>query len=306
MRPAVGDGRPTGLFTGLATLDVVHRVARPPGPDEKVQALRQDLAAGGPAANAAVAFAALGGRPVLVTALGTHPLSRLVVEELGQRGVTVLDATPDRTDPPAVSSVVVTESSAQRSVVSVRGLGVTIARAPELPDADVVLVDGHHPVLATAAAAHGRVARIPVVLDAGSWKDVLPQVLPHTDIAACSATFRTPTADGPDEVAAELLRDVGSAVITRGAGPVLWWQGERSGQVPAETVTAVDTLAAGDVFHGALAFAAACTPAAGEPGALPRAIAFACRVAAIRCQTAGPRGWLADPRLAGLGEELRG
>jgi sugar/nucleoside kinase (ribokinase family) len=61
--------RRTGLFVGLSTLDIVYRVAAPPGPDEKVQAAGQDLAAGGPATNAAVTFAALGG----AATLGTSP-----------------------------------------------------------------------------------------------------------------------------------------------------------------------------------------------------------------------------------------
>jgi sugar/nucleoside kinase (ribokinase family) len=295
-------GAPVGLFAGLATLDVVYRVPRPPGPDEKVQALRQDLAAGGPAANAAVTFAALGGRPVLLTALGTHPLARLIADELTDRGVTVLDAAPDRADPPAVSSVVVTEHTAQRSVVSMRGLGVVIPGVPTLPTADVVLLDGHHPALAVAAAKHGSATGVPVLLDAGSWKDVLPKVLPHTDIAACSAAFRTPAADSgpPDAIASDLLADAGTVLITRGGEPVLWWQDGLRGEVPAVPVTAVDTLAAGDVFHGALAFAAARTHAHADPEALQQAIAFACRVAALRCRIAGPRAWLADPELAEL------
>lgn len=291
---------PIGLFAGLATLDVVYRVGRPPGPDEKVQAERQDLAAGGPAANAAVTFAALGGRAVLLTALGTHPLAAVVGDELTGRGVTVLDATPERNDPPAVSSVVVTESTAQRSVVSMRGRGVHISWVPDLPAADVVLVDGHHPVLALAAATHGSGTDVPVVLDAGSWKDVLPEVLPHTDIAACSATFHTPAATGPDAIAEELLQHVGTVLITGGPDPVRWWRRDRNGQVPAMPVTAVDTLAAGDVFHGALAFAAARTPASTDRAALQAAIAFACRVAAVRCRTAGPRAWLDDPALTEL------
>lgn len=295
---AVTGSAPVGLFAGLATLDVVYRVRGSPGPDEKVQALRQDIAAGGPAANAAVAFAALGGCAVLLTCLGCHPLARLAADELAALGVTVLDAAPDRTDPPAVSSVVVNDSTGQRSVVSVRGQGVPVLAVPELPDCDVVLVDGHHPELAIAASAHGSALVKPVVLDAGSWKGVLPKLLPYIDIAACSAAFRTPTADRAQVVAAELLHDTGTVLITRGPDPVLWWQRGLSGQVATVPVTAVDTLAAGDVFHGALVFAAARTPAHADPNALVAAIAFACRVAAVRCATAGPRAWLDDPRLA--------
>lgn len=289
-----------GLFAGLASLDVVHRVLRPPQPDRKIEDLRQDLAAGGPAANAAVTFAALGGRAVLVTALGRHPLARLIADELTDRHVEVIDATPERTEPPAVSSVTVTESTGARTVVSPRGRGVAIDAPPPLPHCDVVLVDGHHPVLATAAARHGKIAGVPVLLDAGSWKPVLPEVLPHTDIAACSAAFRTPHSTDPTAIAAEMLGQVGTVLVTRGALPVLWWQGREYGEVPVVKVAVVDTLAAGDVFHGALALAAARTPARSDPAALAAAIRFACQVAALRCSVAGPRDWLADPRLAPL------
>ncbi|MDQ6936225.1 MAG: sugar kinase, partial [Actinomycetota bacterium] len=64
-----------GLFAGLTTVDVVHRLERLPGPDEKVTAARQDVVAGGPAANAASTFAGLGGVATLVTGLGRHPLA---------------------------------------------------------------------------------------------------------------------------------------------------------------------------------------------------------------------------------------
>ncbi|MER6875198.1 ribokinase, partial [Amycolatopsis sp. NPDC000673] len=49
------------LLAGLCTVDVVQRVAEFPEPSEKVQSLQVDVAAGGPATNAAVTVAALGG-----------------------------------------------------------------------------------------------------------------------------------------------------------------------------------------------------------------------------------------------------
>jgi sugar/nucleoside kinase (ribokinase family) len=88
-----------GLFVGLATLDVVHTVAAPVGPNEKAVATRQDVAAGGPAANAAVTFAALGGRATLVTALGRHPLAGAAAEELVSCGLDVLERPIRRTCP---------------------------------------------------------------------------------------------------------------------------------------------------------------------------------------------------------------
>lgn len=54
----------TVLLAGLSTVDVVQRVAELPGPGEKVQSLGVEVAAGGPAANAAVTVAALGSEEI--------------------------------------------------------------------------------------------------------------------------------------------------------------------------------------------------------------------------------------------------
>jgi sugar/nucleoside kinase (ribokinase family) len=65
------------VCVGLATVDLVYRVDRIPGPDEKVQADSADIAAGGPATNAAVTAATLGADVTLVNAVGAHPLGDL-------------------------------------------------------------------------------------------------------------------------------------------------------------------------------------------------------------------------------------
>ena len=78
----VSEKAPVGVFVGLATLDVIHRISGPPDVNEKVTATEQFVAAGGPAANAAVTFAALGGDAILVTALGDGPVADLIRSDL--------------------------------------------------------------------------------------------------------------------------------------------------------------------------------------------------------------------------------
>ena len=309
-----------GLFVGLATLDLVYRVPEPPTADRKVQAAGQELAAGGPAANAAVTFAALraptgapAGAVVLVTALGRHPLAAVVAGELASRQVTVRDATPARVEPPAVSSAWVVAGSGERSVVSVNADGVAAEPPAQLAGlaaaAPVLLVDGHHLALAVAAGSAARAAGRPVLLDAGSWKPGLGALLPLVDLAACAADFRVPGADSADASATALLdHGVPAVAVTAGPGAIRWWRRAptpSAGEVPVPAVDAVDTLGAGDAFHGALAWAYATAPRHAPD--LPAALAFAAQVAAVRCETAGPRRWLGDPRLAGLAREwLRG
>ena len=284
---------PAGLFVGLATLDVVYRVEHVPGTDEKVGAISQELAAGGPAANAAVTYAALGGAPVLATALGAHPFARQAAGDLAEHGVDVRDALPGLEEPPAVATILVTDATGERSVVS---LGASHQRvgAPEglarlARASSVVLLDGHHPEPALVAARAAQEAGVPVVLDAGSWKDVLDELLAFVDVAACSAAFRTPDAADEDAVVEELReRGVPFVAVTHGGGTVRWVSPAGSGSVQPPTVEVRDTLGAGDAFHGALAYAIA------RGDALPAAVELAAHTASLRCSVAGQRAWLAQ------------
>ncbi|GLY67333.1 ribokinase [Amycolatopsis taiwanensis] len=272
------------VLAGLCTVDVVQRVAELPGPGEKVQSLSVDVAAGGPATNAAVTVAALGGSPLLLTALGAHPLAELARADLAACGVEVVDVAPESQVAPAISAVAVRDRDGERTVVSRNAGNVSIPQ-PRPEDylgtgtcVSAVLVDGHHPELALAVAGWARDRRIPVVLDAGSWKPVLDDLLPLVDTAACSAHFRPP---GPG------LRDRGvpTVIVTAGPDPVRWWTAEASGAVPVPRTGARDTLGAGDVWHGALAYGTGHLE-------LPELIRFANEVAAERVRHVGPRSWL--------------
>ncbi|ACQ80350.1 PfkB domain protein [Beutenbergia cavernae DSM 12333] len=283
-----------GLFVGLATLDVVHRVAARPGPDEKVVATRTDVAAGGPAAVAAATFAALGGMATLVTAIGRGPIGRALTHDLDACGVVVVDLAVQE-EAAAPSSAVVVEHTGERSVVS----SAASAPAPRpLPPeeadrmvaaADVVLLDGHHPALALpVVSAAGRHA-VPVVLDGGSHKPLVDELLPLVGAAVFSGTFRFPGGGAPDGATTAL--GPAFVAVTQGARPVRWWTADGAGDVPVPAVDVVDTLGAGDAFHGAFAYATAC--GAGPIDAVRTAIA----VAGVRVSHLGPRGWLTDPRL---------
>jgi sugar/nucleoside kinase (ribokinase family) len=280
-------------------------VARRPGPDEKVTALRQDIAAGGPATNAAVTFAALGGHARLITALGSDRLAGVIRDELRTRGVEVIDVDQGATMPPALSAISVDDATGARSVTSVDATGRSVPAPPPseweglLAGAAVVLLDGHHPLLAIAAARAAATAGLSVVLDAGRWKPVMSELIPLTGDVICSAEFRWPGSTDAVSSAAGILAagpsspgSAGRAVaVTHGADPVTWWRGSDSGQVPVPRVNAVDTLGAGDAFHGAYAFFRT-NPLLSFTDRL----AAAAQVASLRVATVGPRDWLDELR----------
>jgi sugar/nucleoside kinase (ribokinase family) len=264
------------LLAGLCTVDVVQRVEELPAPGEKVQSLRVDVAAGGPATNAAVTAAALGAEATLLTVLGAHPLAALARADLEAHGVRVVDLAAGNPEPPPVSAVAVRDRDGERTVVSRNAAGSEATWSGTV-DADVVLVDGHHPGLALSVARAA--GDVPVVLDAGSWKPVLDELLPLVDVAACSAHFTAPE-PGLHE------RGVPTVITTAGAGPVRWSTADGgSGEVPVAEVEARDTLGAGDVWHGALAVAVT------RERTVTDRIRFANEVAAERVRHVGPRSW---------------
>ncbi|WP_173125545.1 PfkB family carbohydrate kinase [Kibdelosporangium persicum] len=258
------------LTVGLCTVDLVQRVDVLPVPGQKVQSSSVELVAGGPAANAAITIAALGGHVRLVTVLGSHPLADLARRDLERYGVEVVDVVPDRVEPPAVSAVSVRDADGERTVVSHNASGITADADVELSDVDTVLLDGHHPALALKAAR----ADVPVILDAGSRKAVFDELLPMVDVCACSSAFQDP---------------VDCPVVTRtyGPEPVQWFVGSDHGEVPVPQVEARDTAGAGDVWHGALTLGVSRLGRVPETADMPDLIRYANRIAGLRVQHEG-------------------
>lgn len=288
--------RPGGLFVGLGTLDVIQLVDRVPGPDEKLTAREQTVAAGGPAANAAVTFAHLGGAARLLTGIGTHPLGVAVTAELRELGVSVLDLAADSTQPPAVSSILVTASTGDRAVASTNASGYRLTPPPDLDTlvaaCDIVELDGHHMELATATARLARATGRRTVLDGGSWKAGTERLLPSVDVAVCSDDFRPLGTNTPADVL-RFLREHGVVwcAVSRGGRPIEWAGPEGGGSVDVPAVRVSDTLGAGDVLHGAL------THHLAAPGHLTsygfeEALRAAAGVASRACASFGTRAWL--------------
>ena len=279
---------PSGLFLGLITLDSIYLAAAAPGPNQKITADDFSLAAGGPATNAAVVFAHLGGNARLAGALGSHRMAELVARDLADQGVELNDLDADNPTLPPLSSIVVSRDSGERAVVSRNAAGRLLgseALPPELlSTADVILIDGHQMGLALAAA-RGR-GDTPLVIDAGSWKPGFDAVIRGADYVLCSADFRPPECDRESQVF-EWLREQGvvHAAISHGGGVLSWYGPGRHGEIPVPVVEVVDTLGAGDVLHGA--FCRYCLEL-GFPQALERAAAVASR----SCTRFGTRAWM--------------
>ena len=279
-----------GLFVGLTTIDIIYMVDEVPGANTKIVAHSQQLLTGGPATNAAITFSHLGGSPTLVSTIGRHPIGAVVKEELRAFSVNLLDLSPESTIPPPLSSVYV-DRHGQRSVVSVNA---TVSEIPQaqidpsiLKKAHILLVDGHAMKACQAWAHAARSSNIPVVLDGGSWKPGTGELLHSVDIAICSADFRPPNCSHEDSTI-EYLRSRGlkQIAITKGSDPVQFVSGSSAGSIEVPKVEAVDTMGAGDIFHGAFCFYFS------EGHDFPLALRKAASIAAESCRFPGTRQWM--------------
>lgn len=284
-----------GLFVGLVTLDLVYLVDRLPTANEKMVASDYTVAAGGPATNAAVAFSYLGHEAIVLGVLGAHPMTQLILTDLHQCGITLADLDPARSDSPPVSSIMVTEKTGERAVVSINAVK-TQAIASSIPEDSlqntaVVLIDGHQLEIGRTIARQANAQKIPVVIDGGSWKRGFETVLPLADYVICSANFYPPNCQTTEDVVDYLSAlGVPHIAITRGQHPILYQTETSSGQIDVPAIRAIDTLGAGDFLHGAF-----CHAILQED--FRDALAIAARVAAQSCQHFGTRRWMEERQI---------
>jgi len=279
-----------GLFVGLSTIDLVYYLNEFPSANSKAAARSQNLFVGGPATNASVTFAHLGGLTTLVTVVGRHMLSSLIVEEIERYSTQLIDLNPDFKETPAISSIFVNDTG-ERIVISANASRIIAHPATVdktlLDEVSVVLLDGHYMQACQAWSETARELGIHVVFDGGSWKEGTDVLLSSVDTAICSGDFLPPGCSTRNDVFAYLKsRGLSSIAITNGAEPIQFLAGGTFGTVPVPQVQALDTMGAGDIFHGAFCYYLSLGKS------LRDTLVGAARVASESCQFRGTREWM--------------
>lgn len=277
----------------MVASDFAARVPFPVPKDVKVRVSGFARQGGGPAANAAVTVARLGGRADFVGAVGDDALGASQIQELAREGVGVAGVVVVGGAPSFVAFILVDAADGARTIFSApaeRPLLPADTRFPG-PPPDLLLLDGWAGAAALALAREARRAGVPVMLDAGAFTDDVRALLPYVDVAIVSTPFAAAAAGpGSPEGAVRWVLTQGPrlAAVTAGEeGCVAGAAGSaETFRVRAFAVEANDTTGAGDAFHGAAAWALA----RGETweGSLRTAAA----VAALKCRKLGARDGL--------------
>ena len=265
------------------------RVADFPAPGTKVSASEFVITGGGCAANAALAVARLGGRVAFAGPLGgdADRVSNRILTDLGNEGIDCSGVV--RVDGGTASvSLILLDATGEKTIATRRGvkLGEVSPKdaAGLVAGADAVLVDNRFPEFVTAICRAAKIRKIPIVIDldqATAVDDPLLALGTHV-ISSAEALHGT---TGLDDFGAGLKRLAervsGFLAITDGPQGVYWLDGGTLRHMPAFKVKAIDTLGAGDAFHGAFTLALA------EGRALPDILRFASATAALKCTKFG-------------------
>lgn len=279
------------VCAGMAVIDHVYRLATFPTPGTKTRAQDFFSVLGGCAANAAIAISRLGGRARAVSPLGgpagrdltgDNVVAKLEREQIDVAHVVRLDG--------AVSSrsSIFIAGDGERTIVSYRDPTLELARPQDpvraIAGADGVLVDNRFPEfvlpIVRAAVAEGEI----VVLDGDKPMGLADELLTLATHIVFSADGLRATAGTQDLAAALAIaaqRTDALVAVTDGPRDMLWLEEGALHRLPAFRVPVVDTLGAGDVFHGAFALALA------EGRDVAAAMLFAAAVAAIKCTRFG-------------------
>lgn len=281
--------KPPLVVVGSSNTDMILRLDRLPRPGETRLGGAFALAAGGKGANQAVAAARAGGRVTFVACVGRDLFGNQALAGFRRDGLDTRWVRRDRTAPSGVALIFVARNG-ENCIAVASGANAHLtpadvhrARAAITRAAAVLLqLESPLPTVQVAAAlAHG--AGVRVMLNPAPAR-------PLPDALLRRVTWLTPNETEAEALtgvpvrgeraaarAAErlLARGVEAVILTLGKRGAFVAAGELRQRVPGFRVRAVDTVAAGDVFNGALAVAL------GEGRPLLEAVRFANAAAAL-------------------------
>jgi sulfofructose kinase len=277
------------LCAGGAVQDIVMRVDAFPAPGTKVQASEFITTVGGQSGNAAIAAARLGAATHYAGTLGdlNDTIADAVLAALEREGI---DCSGAVRVPGAVTSVslIMIDEAGEKMIASRRGAGLTQATPPDaaalVRGVNAVLLDNRYPNFVTPILEAAKARGIPRVLDLdkeASLDDVLLTRSTHV-ISSTEALSGTTDLRDPAEGLLKLGAHVdGFLAVTNGPDGVYWLDQGKVRRMDAFPVDAIDTLGAGDTFHGAFTLRLV------ETGDVVEAMRFASAAAAIKCTRFG-------------------
>src|SRR5712691_9361549 len=296
---------PRILCIGMPVRDLTFRIEELPERGFKENATHFDEICGGNALNAAIGIVRLGGRASICGPMGDarETSSRYIFDKLAHEGIDTkhIVRMPGLVTP--ISNIMI-DPSGERTIVTFRDPELWKVHLPDadelLEDCHAILTENRCAEFCTDLCVEARRRGIPVIVDVDRTMSMREGLLTASSHLVFSSEPLQETAGVADD--GEALKKIAKLTPsflagTRGAQGTIWLDEHQNlQQTPAFPVHTVDTLGAGDVFHGAFALAIT------EKQWLLEALRFASAAAALKCTRFG--GAFAAPQRAEVDELL--
>ena len=283
------------VVLGGINMDLVTISARFPRPGETVVGSRFLTYPGGKGANQAVAAARMGAATAMVGRVGDDVFGPQLIETLRDSGIKV-DGVAVAQDTTSGIAVINIDESAQNQIIQILGANDTCGDAEAvrvgqaLVNASTLLLQLEVSVdlslkVAKEAFEQGKT----VILDPGPVRHIPSEFFAYCSVITPNETEaqalvgfpvvdRTSAAQAAEQL---LARGVGIAVVKLGAQGVYFANADGGDFVTPFQVDAIDSVAAGDAFNGALAVSLA------EGGTLEQSVRMAAAAGALAVTKSG-------------------
>lgn len=251
---------------GSINMDLVVRTPRFPIPGETLFGTTFFTAPGGKGANQAVACARLGSPTYIFGRVGSDAFGDILLDSMKSNSVDIRFVQKDALQPTGTALIAINDES-ENTIIVIPGANQSVDHRDIsllesiLPQVNILLLQLEVPINSVVAAA--RTARqhgIRVILDPAPAAKIPDElyglvdfITPNEVEAAILTGFQLRDSKSIQK-AANVLQEKGASqvIIKLGSNGAYWSGPESAAFIPAYPVKAVDTVAAGDAFNGAL------------------------------------------------------
>ena len=289
------------LVIGRNCLDYISVVETFPAEDQKVPLDFRLVEGGGQGGTSACCVARLEGRVGLIGKVGGDEEGARCLDRLDAFGVDTrfVERVEDGRTP--VAYLFVTRENGRRTIIyepnQLPRIELTHEHLAMLSNAGTVLLDPETTYLAETVKKNAG-PRTRIIYDCERWKQGVAQMMELADYFIPSAVFleSTPLMNDSLDFVQKVLRlenDIkGQLIVTRGEEGAFYPYDGNLYRVSPPDIKAIDTIGAGDNFHGAFALAVSLG------FDLHQAVRFAVATATLSCRNYGGRQGLPDRRTA--------
>lgn len=277
------------LCIGQAVYDITFPMEEKIVENQKYRISQRHECMGGPAANAAYLLGLWGSDVSLIARIGKDLFGNEILHTLETVGIDSSTIFREEKQPTSVSCVIVNQKNSNRTILNTPLNEASFPVSWPQNKPAVLLLDGHE-----ASAARQALHRYPEatsIIDAGTFKPHLVEIIEKVDYLVCSEDFAFQYSGKRINLEdslqiKEIFNDLSKLkaehiVITLGERGCLYQEDRIIRHFAAFSVEAVDTTGAGDIFHGAFAFGIE------NNYSLPATISLASAASALAVQSIG-------------------